>query len=136
MTELQKYLIELIYQNIEGSKKYHKDTNRYQFKCPICGDSKKSATKMRGWLYLSGDKKHKEMFYRCYNQCGTMSAEKFLKQAFDIDETELTKIKFQSKLYSTTNTDEATKIEQKLIEEFGGLRQVEPNLSLGTSNLT
>ena len=25
--------------------------NRYNFRCPFCGDSKKSLTKKRGWLY-------------------------------------------------------------------------------------
>lgn len=37
--------------------------NRYNFRCPFCGDSKKSATKKRGWLY-------EDMSYYCFN-CGT-----------------------------------------------------------------
>ena len=37
--------------------------NRYNFRCMFCGDSKKSATKKRGWLY-------EDMSYYCFN-CGT-----------------------------------------------------------------
>ena len=37
--------------------------NRYNFRCMFCGDSKKSATKKRGWLY-------EDMSFYCFN-CGT-----------------------------------------------------------------
>ena len=36
--------------------------NRYNFRCVFCGDSKKSATKKRGWLY-------EDLSYYCFN-CG------------------------------------------------------------------
>ena len=47
--------------------------NKYNFRCPFCGDSKKSATKRRGWWYLDNADFH------CFN-CGThLSGIKFLE---------------------------------------------------------
>ena len=37
----------------------------YNFRCPVCGDSKKKKTKTRGYLYRAKDM----MLYRCHN-CG------------------------------------------------------------------
>ena len=37
----------------------------YNFRCPFCGDSQKSKTKARGYLY----QKKTDLFYRCHN-CG------------------------------------------------------------------
>ena len=47
--------------------------NKYNFRCPICMDSKKSATKKRGWWYMQTASFH------CFN-CGTnLSGIKFLE---------------------------------------------------------
>jgi len=47
--------------------------NKYNFRCPFCGDSKKSATKKRGWWY------NDTCSYHCFN-CGTnLSGIKFLE---------------------------------------------------------
>ena len=47
--------------------------NKINLRCPLCGDSKKSLTKKRGWLYLQNAS------YYCFN-CGTgMSGINFLK---------------------------------------------------------
>lgn len=47
--------------------------DKVNVRCPICGDSRKSATKKRGWVYL------KNGSYYCFN-CGTaLSGIKFLK---------------------------------------------------------
>ena len=37
----------------------------WNFSCPICGDSKKSKFKARGYLFT----KKNELFYKCHN-CG------------------------------------------------------------------
>lgn len=42
-----------------------KDEYLFNFRCPICGDSKKSATKARGWFI----KFDNQMFVKCHN-CG------------------------------------------------------------------
>jgi transcription elongation factor Elf1 len=40
-----------------------KNTNLYNFSCPICGDSQKNKTKARGYVYAKGN----SLFYRCHN---------------------------------------------------------------------
>ena len=58
--------------NLKGFKKVN---NKYNFRCPFCGDSAKNARKQRGWIL---DYKGKDI-YKCFN-CGlTMSFTKFLK---------------------------------------------------------
>ena len=48
---------------------------KYNGRCPFCGDSHKSATKRRGWLYLN-----KDCSYYCFN-CGvSMSGMRFLQE--------------------------------------------------------
>lgn len=52
-----------------------KDTNLFNFRCPVCGDSRKNPYKARGYVFL-----HKgSLTYKCHN-CGTsMGFPKFLK---------------------------------------------------------
>ena len=45
---------------------------KIQLRCPICGDSKKSATKKRGWIYPDNS-------YYCFNCSTGMSGIKFLE---------------------------------------------------------
>ena len=47
--------------------------DKINFRCPICGDSRKSSTKKRGWWYM-----HSASFY-CWNCSTSMSGIKFLK---------------------------------------------------------
>ena len=42
-----------------------KSENLYNFRCPHCGDSKKSSSKARGFVY----RKKTDMFFKCHN-CG------------------------------------------------------------------
>jgi transcription elongation factor Elf1 len=42
-----------------------KSENLFNFRCPHCGDSKKSSSKARGFVYL----KKNDMFFKCHN-CG------------------------------------------------------------------
>jgi transcription elongation factor Elf1 len=53
----------------------------WNFRCPICGDSKKSKNKKRGWIRK---KEHKDEYYfRCFN-CGlVLSIPEFVKQLDD-----------------------------------------------------
>lgn len=52
-----------------------KNSNIYNFKCVYCGDSKKSKTKVRGYLYPIGD----NFNYRCHNCGKSISFKTFLK---------------------------------------------------------
>ena len=48
----------------------------YNFRCPICGDSKKNKTKTRGYLYpVKAD-----VNYRCHNCGASMTFSNFLKE--------------------------------------------------------
>lgn len=48
----------------------------YNFRCPICGDSKKNKHKKRGYVTFSKG----PWVYTCHNECGKMSFLNFLKQ--------------------------------------------------------
>lgn len=47
--------------------------DKLNMRCPVCGDSRKSATKRRGWYYL------KNASFYCFNCSTGMSGMKFLE---------------------------------------------------------
>jgi len=51
-------------------------SNLYNFRCPICGDSKKERNKARGYIY----QKKQDFNYRCHNCGSSMSFNNFLKE--------------------------------------------------------
>lgn len=56
----------------------HRNPLKINFRCPICGDSKKSKTKSRGWINEIQATNH--LHYSCFN-CGvSLSFDKFAKQ--------------------------------------------------------
>ena len=69
--ELDNYILSEI---IPFLPKYKQQNNNYNFRCPVCGDSKKSKTKARGWLYL-----RPKLRYYCFNCDATLSGIDFLK---------------------------------------------------------
>lgn len=58
-----------------GDQKLERIREGYNFRCPICGDSKKNKHKKRGYVI------HDDVMwtYVCHNECGSMSFLKFLK---------------------------------------------------------
>lgn len=52
-----------------------KDSNLYNCRCPICGDSQKTKTKARGYIY----ERKGSLFYRCHNCGAGMSLGNFIK---------------------------------------------------------
>lgn len=52
-----------------------KSSGKYNFRCPVCGDSSASKYKARGWIY---DIQDKSMFH-CFNCSVSMSVPKFIK---------------------------------------------------------
>lgn len=52
-----------------------KDQNLYNFRCPICGDSQKTKSKTRGYIY----ERKGSLFYRCHNCGAGMSLGNFIK---------------------------------------------------------
>jgi hypothetical protein len=67
--------------------------DNWNFRCVVCGDSKKSETKKRGWILINGDK----ITYYCHN-CGyNKSILKFLKEHFPEVAKSYIKIRFKNK---------------------------------------
>lgn len=58
--------------------RFKKIGNRYNFRCPYCGDSKKSKTKARGWIYT--DRTTQETKYKCHNCSKHLYFNNFLKE--------------------------------------------------------
>lgn len=56
-------------------ERFKRVNNNFNFRCPVCGDSKKNKSKARGWI-LSDNTKSR--FY-CHNCSASMSFPKFLK---------------------------------------------------------
>lgn len=73
MDWLESKYIGLVSSRLTGFKK--KSGSSYNFRCPICGDSKKSKTKARGWIF---EKSGKSRFY-CHNCNASMSLPKLIK---------------------------------------------------------
>ena len=68
--EFRYYLREKILEYLPHP--YIRVGGKIQLRCPICGDSKKSATKKRGWIYPDNS-------YYCFNCSTGMSGIKFLE---------------------------------------------------------
>ena len=81
--------INLISSRLDKFKKIK--TNLYNFRCPLCGDSKKNKTKARGYIYqLKNDTN-----FKCHN-CGVnISFNNFLKQIDSTTHKEYTFEKFK-----------------------------------------
>ena len=91
-----------------------KQTRPYKinFRCPICGDSKKSRSKARGLLL----EKDNSLFYYCHNCGASHSFSNFLKAIDPLAYNDYVAEKFIGKannsLETTTSTLEQTKFEQ------------------------
>jgi DNA primase len=70
--------IQVKYLNLLSSRlqRFKKVNTQYNFRCPICGDSKKNQTKARGWMLTKGSK----VMYHCFNCTVTLSYKNFLKK--------------------------------------------------------
>ena len=55
----------------------HRNPLKVNLRCPLCGDSQKSATKARGWIIES--QKTSSLFYNCFNCGAAHSFQNFLK---------------------------------------------------------
>ena len=74
MNLVDSKFIGLISSRLEKFKKVK--PNLYNFRCPLCGDSKKNKSKTRGYLYnIKAD-----INFRCHNCGASMTFSNFLKQ--------------------------------------------------------
>lgn len=56
-----------------------KSPTEWNFRCPICGDSQKSKTKARGWIYQN---QKGNFSYKCFNCGANQSVQQLLKENF------------------------------------------------------
>ena len=101
-------------------------SNKINCRCPICGDSRKSATKKRGWLYLSNAS------YYCFN-CGTaLSGIKLLKAIsgtdYDSIHDEYVKLFLKSGLDSSLSSVMWKPTEDEEPSIFNLKRILDPNM--------
>lgn len=98
----QEFLREKIMDYIPQSFKLQ--GNKLNGRCPFCGDSKKSASKKRGWIYLYGTNAPN---YYCFN-CGlTLSGYKLLEYLsgnnFDEIKKEFFRLYFKNEIGQSNN---------------------------------
>ena len=74
MDHIDSKFIGLVSPRLEKFKRVK--ANLYNFRCPICGDSKKNKSKTRGYIY--GVKENTN--FKCHNCGASMSLNNFLKQ--------------------------------------------------------
>ena len=87
--------------------------NLYNFRCPICGDSKKHKNKSRGYFY--GIKAN--VNYRCHNCGASMSFNNFLKQIDSVLHKQYTMEKFKEGYTSISGVGNFVVDEPKLTFE-------------------
>jgi len=101
MRELDKRFISILSPRLQRFK--WERENVANFRCPLCGDSQKSQTKARGYLYY--DAKLDEFRFKCHN-CGDMDGWTFHNWLKKFDSTlfdEYNMEKFQSVSSSNNN---------------------------------
>lgn len=95
--EFLSFLREKILENLPPT--FNRVDGKFNGRCPFCGDSKKSTTKKRGWIYFN-----KDCSYYCFNCSTGMSGIKFLEaisgQAYPEIKREYTKLFLKSGLSS------------------------------------
>jgi len=74
MDHIDSKFIGLVSSRLEKFKRVK--SNLYNFRCPICGDSKKNKSKTRGYLYAVKANTN----FKCHNCGASMSLNNFLKQ--------------------------------------------------------
>lgn len=56
-------------------ERFRKIGEKFNFRCPVCGDSKTSESKSRGWIYSNNNKTR----FGCFNCGASMSFQHFIK---------------------------------------------------------
>ena len=90
MDHVDSKFIGLISSRLEKFKRVK--NNLYNFRCPVCGDSKKNKSKTRGYLYAVKANTN----FKCHNCGASMSLNNFLKQVDPVIHKQYTMEKFKS----------------------------------------
>ena len=75
MDHVDSKFIGLLSPKLEKFKKVKSDL--YNFRCPVCGDSKRNKTKTRGYIFQNNKN---NVIFKCHNCGASMSFNNFLKQ--------------------------------------------------------
>lgn len=78
--------------------------NLWNFRCPICGDSKKSKTKARGFIFV----KENSMLYRCHNCGESTTFKKFMQERNPVLYKEYIVEKYKNRRQDTTKVKKET----------------------------
>ena len=89
MDHIDSKFIGLVSSKLEKFKRVK--ANLYNFRCPICGDSKKNKSKTRGYLYASKVNTN----YKCHNCGASMSLNNFLKKVDPVVQKQYAMEKFK-----------------------------------------
>ena len=89
MDHIDSKFIGLVSSKLEKFKRVK--ANLYNFRCPICGDSKKNKSKTRGYLYASKVNTN----YKCHNCGASMSLNNFLKKVDPVVQKQCAMEKFK-----------------------------------------
>ena len=90
MDHIDSKFIGLVSSRLEKFKRVK--SNLFNFRCPICGDSKKNKSKMRGYLYAVKANTN----FKCHNCGASMSFNNFLKEIDPVIHKQYTMEKFKS----------------------------------------
>ena len=90
MDHIDSKFIGLISSKLEKFKRVK--ANLYNFRCPICGDSKKNKSKTRGYIYAVKVNTN----FKCHNCGASMSFNNFLKQVDPVIQKQYTMEKFKT----------------------------------------
>lgn len=89
MDHIDSKFIGLVSSKLERFKRVK--ANLYNFRCPICGDSKKNKSKTRGYLYTSKANTN----FKCHNCGASMSLNNFLKKVDPVVQKQYAMEKFK-----------------------------------------
>lgn len=100
------------------------DSQKYNFRCPFCGDSQKSRFKARGNVFPSNNSD--DLFYKCFN-CGiSLSVHEFIKRIDEnlYKEYKLESLKergnFKKQTFNTTISND----NKPAFQELSGLKKI------------
>lgn len=79
MNWLEQKYVHLISPHLE---KFKRIGNRFNYRCNICGDSKKSKTKTRAWIYEPPTSN--KLWFHCHNCGSSLSFRNYLKEYFPV----------------------------------------------------
>ena len=107
MNHIDSKFVNLIAVRLEKFKKVK--PGLYNFRCPVCGDSKKNKSKTRGYLYSVKS----DVNFRCHNCGSSMTFNNFLKKIDPVIHRQYIMERFKGGLTGRATTVEDPKFEFK-----------------------